>query len=138
METREYICEYCRKYYVPKRRRAQKFCSTSCRVSSHKLNAKLNKEITAKSLASVTEKTKVDKMSFAGVGNSVAGTLAAEGLKTLFTKEENKPATKLDIQKLEKRFNRYQEIKNMPLNNLGQKAFFDSVLQTVVYRTIFF
>lgn len=72
-------------------------------------------------------------MSLAEVGNSVAGNFAVEGMKSLFTKEENKPATKLDIQKLEKRFTRYQEIKNMNLNNLNQKPFFDTVLGIIVY-----
>jgi hypothetical protein len=76
----------------------------------------------------------VDKMSFAGVGNSVAGTLAVEGLKALFLSEENKPATKLDIQKLEKRLNRYQEIKNMPINFKNQKPFFDNIQNIIVYK----
>ena len=72
-------------------------------------------------------------MSFAGVGNSVAGTLAAETLKSLFTSEENKPATKSDIKNLERRFNRYQEIKNIPRNIQNQKPYYDSVQKVLVY-----
>jgi hypothetical protein len=72
-------------------------------------------------------------MSFAGVGNSVAGTLAVEALKSLFTSEENKPATKSDIKNLERRFNRYQQIKNIPKNIKNQKPYYDSVQKIVVY-----
>ena len=70
-----------------------------CRAHSHQLN-KIK-----------IEKTKIDQMSLARVENSTAGKLLANGLKTLFRKEENKPLTKLDLQNLERRLGRYQEIK---------------------------
>ncbi len=135
METRMYICHYCKKEYIPKRRKVQKFCSDSCRVSSHQLKKKSNEELITKTTKSIShlEKQKIKKMSLAGVGNSVAGTIAVEGLKALFTKEENKPATKLDILKLEQRFKRYQEINNLPRNINNQKPFYDSLLKGVVY-----
>lgn len=35
MESHHYTCHYCQKEFVPKRRKVQKFCSTSCRVRHH-------------------------------------------------------------------------------------------------------
>ncbi len=130
-----YVCQHCKKEYLPKRRKVQKFCNASCRVSSHQLKKKSNDELTTNrtNYKSNLEKLKVEKMSLAGVGNSVAGTIAVEGLKALFIKEENKPATKLDIQKLEERFKRYLEINNLPRNINNQKPFYDSLLKSVVY-----
>jgi hypothetical protein len=133
METRMYVCQYCRREYLPKRRRVQKFCSESCRSNSHQLKKKLNQQLVPTKTTPDQESIKVDKMSFAGVGNSVAGTLAVETLKSLFTSEENKPATKSDIKNLERRFNRYQEIKNIPRNIKNQKPYYDSVQKIVVY-----
>ncbi|WP_405564749.1 hypothetical protein [Polaribacter sp. Asnod6-C07] len=135
MESRMYVCQHCKKEYLPKRRKVQKFCNASCRVSSHQLKKKSNDELTTNrtNYKSNLEKLKVEKMSLAGVGNSVAGTIAVEGLKALFIKEENKPATKLDIQKLEERFKRYLEINNLPRNINNQKPFYDSLLKSVVY-----
>ncbi|MBU3010282.1 hypothetical protein KO506_02605 [Polaribacter vadi] len=135
MESRMYVCQHCKKEYLPKRRKVQKFCNASCRVSSHQLKKKSNDELTTNrtNYKSNLEKLKVEKMSLSGVGNSVAGTIAVEGLKALFIKEENKPATKLDIQKLEERFKRYLEINNLPRNINNQKPFYDSLLKSVVY-----
>ena len=133
METRNYICEYCKKDYIPKRRKVQKYCSNGCRVRSHQLKTKTTKELGLQKSISTPEKIKVDKMSMAGVGNSVAGTLAVEGLKALFIREENKPATKLDILKLGNKIKRYQEVKNIPINIYGKKPFFDNVLGLVIY-----
>ena len=127
METRMYVCLYCKKEYLPKRRRVQKFCSESCRSNSHQLKKKLNQQLVPTKTKTNQESIKVDKMSLAGVGNSVAGTLAVEGLKSLFTSEGNKPATKSDIKNLERRFNRYQEIKNIPRNIQNKKPYYDSV-----------
>ncbi len=130
-----YECHYCKKEYLPKKRGIQKFCCNSCRVRSHQLKKKSNDELTTNktNCKSNLEKIKVEKMSLAGVGNSVAGNIAVEGLKALFIKEENKPATKLDIQKLEERFKRYLEINNLPRNINNQKPFYDSLLKSVVY-----
>ena len=135
MESRKYYCKYCKKKYLPKRRGVQKFCSNSCRVRSHQLQLKLKEElplIKSKDKGNL-EKLKVEQISLAGVGNAFAGTMAVEGLKALFIKEENKPATKLDIQKLEEKFKRYQEINNLPRNINNQKPFYDNVQKIVVY-----
>ena len=101
MEERNYICQYCKKEYIPKRRRVQKFCSNSCRVGSHQLkNRKLKNGLIKKGSNQISEKTKIDKMSIAGVGNAAVGSLAADAVKTIFTKEENKPLTKRDLKEL--------------------------------------
>ena len=128
-----YVCLYCKKEYLPKRRRVQKFCSESCRSNSHQLKKKLNQQLVPTKTKTDQESIKVDKMSLAGVGNSVAGTLAVEGLKSLFTSEGNKPATKSDIKNLERRFNRYLEIKNIHRNIQNQIPYYDSVQKVVVY-----
>lgn len=133
METREYTCNYCQQDYIPKRRGVQKFCSPSCRVRSHQIKKESNEELSIIKTKSNSEILKVDKMSLAGVGNSVVGTLAVEGLKSLFTCEANKPATKSNIKNLERRFNRYQEIKKTR-NIQNQIPYYDSVQKIVVYK----
>ncbi|QNM84548.1 hypothetical protein H9W90_10540 [Polaribacter pectinis] len=134
MEPRMYVCEYCKKEYLPKRRRVQKFCSDSCRVRKHQLkSSKISKELSLKENIVQKEKTKIEAVSFAGVGNAALGNLAVKTLSTLFTKEENKPATKGDILKLTKLI-RYQEIRNLSKDLLGKKPFFDTVLKIVVYK----
>lgn len=133
MELRKYICDYCKIEYIPKRRKVQKFCSNSCRVSSHRSKMFTNQQLSIKGDKAHKKELKAPKMSLTGVGNSLAGTLVAEGLKSLFTNEENKPATKLDIKKLEQKIKRYQEIKNIPINFNNQKPYYDNVLNIVVY-----
>ena len=134
METRTYQCQYCRKEYVPKRRGVQKFCSDSCRVRSHQLKSKKPKgeEITIANNIK-TGKTKIEEMSFAGVGNSLGGNLAAQGLISVFTKDENKPATKGDVLNLAASLKRYHKIKNIPPNSMGQFPYFDLHTNRVVY-----
>ncbi|MFY9241676.1 MAG: hypothetical protein WAO74_01470 [Polaribacter sp.] len=134
METRTYECQYCRKDYVPKRRGVQKFCSNSCRVRSHQLKNKKPKgtEVTTGNNTK-TDKTKIEEMSIAGVANSLGGNLAAQGLISLFTKEENKPATKGDLLKLAASLKRYHQVKNLPPNHLGQIPNFDLYKGEIVY-----
>lgn len=134
METRTYICHYCRKDYVPKRRGVQKFCSNSCRVRTHQLKNKKPKvtEVTTGNNTK-TDKAKIEQMSLAGVGNSLGGNLAAQGLISLFTKEENKPATKGDLATLASRLKRYHQIKNLPPNHQGQIPNFDLYTGEIVY-----
>lgn len=135
MENRNYRCNYCKKEYIPKRRRVQKFCSNSCRVSFFKLKKKSsmnNSELT--SLGKKPKKQTVEAMSIAGIGNAAMGTLAADTIKSIFVNSDNKPATKADIEKLSLKLERFQIIKNMNPNIHGQKAYFDGALGIVVYR----
>ncbi|WP_299160251.1 hypothetical protein [uncultured Tenacibaculum sp.] len=107
METRLYKCEYCRKEFLPVRRRVQKYCSNSCRSKSHHKKAKSTDKIEVDKLGNKTTKTSVEKLSIAGVGNAAIGSAAVDLLKYAFTKEENKPATKSDIKNLAKKLKRY-------------------------------
>tara|TARA_R110002126_G_scaffold291794_2_gene458719 strand:- start:11118 stop:11516 length:399 start_codon:yes stop_codon:yes gene_type:complete len=97
METRLYECHYCKKEYLPKKRGVQKFCSNSCRVRSHQLkNKKTNVgEVTIEKTK--TQKTKIEQMSLAGVGNAAAAVFGVNIITALMTKFENKQATKQDI-----------------------------------------
>lgn len=134
MESRNYICNYCRKEYIPKRRGVQKFCSNSCRAGSHKLEKKKSKTGLVPAPQTVkSENTKIEEMSLAGVGNAMVGTFGAELLKSILTKEENKPATKGDLKLLSSKLERFQIIKNMNPNFNGQKAYYDNQQKIIVY-----
>ena len=82
------------------------------------------------------EKKETKKMSFAGTAESTAGTLLADGLVSLFTKEENKPATKGDLIKAISHLDRYQPIFEMSRNSLGQLPYFDMETKTVLYMGV--
>ncbi len=78
--------------------------------------------------------TKPAQMSIAGVGNAATGALLADGLKSLLTKDENKPATKGDLTKIFEKLNsRYHLVTNMAPNALGQYPYYDMVEGVVVY-----
>jgi hypothetical protein len=79
-------------------------------------------------------KTKIDQISFAGVGNAAIGTLAVNMVSNLLTSDGNKPATKNDIKNLTSKLtNRYHPINNIPIRYDGAKAFYDSETETYVY-----
>jgi hypothetical protein len=134
MEKHQYQCNYCKKEYIPKRRRVQKFCSNSCRVSSHQLKNKNSKTGLINKDNNLSKKMSVDEMSIAGVGNAAAGTLVVNAIKALLTREENKPATKGDLRSLFTKLEQFQEIVNMGKDIFGRKPFFDSKSKKVVYR----
>lgn len=134
MEKHQYECNYCKKEYIPKRRRVQKFCSDSCRVSSHQLKNNNSKKELIKSDNYLPKKTTVDQMSLAGVGNSAAGTLVVGVLKNVFTKDENKPATRKDLKELTSKLERYQEIKNLTNDTFGKRPYYDTIQRIIVYR----
>ena len=70
----------------------------------------------------------------AGVGNATAGSLIADGIKSVFSKEESKPATKGDVKRIESLLNqRYHEIANMQPNFEGKYPFYDMHTMSVVY-----
>ncbi|RBW55207.1 hypothetical protein DS884_16385 [Tenacibaculum sp. E3R01] len=134
METRLYKCEYCRKEFLPVRRRVQKYCSNSCRSKSHHQKVKSGDKIGIDKPENKTNKTSIEKLSVAGVGNAAIGSAAVDLLKYAFTKEENKPATKSDIKNLAKKLKRYHVINNMKPNFMGQLAYFDIELSVVIYK----
>jgi hypothetical protein len=134
METRLYECEYCKIEFLPARRKVQKFCSNSCRSKSHHQKTKKGNKLTTLNLEAKPTKTSIDKMSFAGVGNAAVGNLAVEAIKSIFISEENKPATKKDIQNLVDKFQRYRRIHNMQPNCNGQLPYFDLLLGIWIYK----
>lgn len=136
MDTYNYTCGYCGKDYIPKRRKVQKYCSASCRTRACNIrNApaknKLELQNTTKSEVS---KNKVEQMSWAGVGNAAAGTLAVNALSSLLTREENKPVTKKDFKEIkELLIKRYHPISNMRPDAYGNQPYFDLEKKIVVY-----
>lgn len=133
MEKHRYKCHYCGAKYIPKRRHVQKYCSNSCRVNAFKLRNKSEKNL-PEVQKNKKQQTK-DKMSWSGVGNAAAGVLATNLATSLFTKEENKPATKGDIQKLlNAEVNKIILIKNMPPRIDGARAYFDTNQQILIYK----
>ncbi|UAM97288.1 hypothetical protein K8354_13290 [Polaribacter litorisediminis] len=133
METRLYCCDYCKKEFLPTRRKVQKFCSNSCRSKSHHQKTKVSKALSTLKGVTKTEKTSIDKISLAGVGNSAIGNLAVNLAEKLLTAEENKPATKKDIQSIANKLKRYHLIKNMRPNFNGQRPYFDVELGVLLY-----
>jgi hypothetical protein len=137
MEKQYYTCQYCKKEFTPKRRKVQKFCSDSCRVSFHRfknIESKLKStNLQIKSEDQVPNKIKVDQISTAGVANAAIGSGLADLLISALTPEENKPATKGDILKLAASLQRYHRIKNLSPNLMGQFPYFDLIQGIVVY-----
>jgi len=134
-----YKCNYCGEEYKPKKRGTQKFCKTSCRVNSHQRKKKI-KEISLPKLANnenSTGNSYEEKVNAAGIINSALGTGLANGVQAVFTKSENKPATKKDIQDLiSKVQERYLPIINMPSKPDGTRPFYDTVQRAVLYLPV--
>lgn len=144
MENRRYKCEYCLEKFVPKRRRIQKYCSASCRSKAYHYRKTLHlkpelktstglKGIETESKIEMTE-NKRQGMSFAGVGNATAGTIAADLLTKAFTVEHKRPATKEDIQQIVNRLGRFHLITNMPPQPNRDLPYYDSENKSIVYR----
>lgn len=136
METHNYICKYCKKEFVPTRRRVQKYCKASCRSGAHQLRKRALS--TTKNQLVETEKKpakiKVEEISVSGVGNAALGTVAADLTKSIFTRTENKPATKGDLSKLQENLiGRYHKIANMNARIDGALPYFDMETKEVVY-----
>jgi hypothetical protein len=149
MEEEFYTCEFCQTKFIPKRRKAQKFCSQSCRSKNfHHKNKHVPEQLPKVNQTEILEKIEklnskknsVDKMSLPGVGNAAAGALAVESLKAVanaFVQEKNKPATKGDIQELKKLLgDRYRLIKNYKLGPNGEQHYFDLETNEIVYLPI--
>ena len=134
MENYLYKCQYCGTDYKPNRRKKQKYCSNSCRTRAFQIrNPQLGLTIPAEEKK--PEALKIDRMSFAGVGNAAVGTFAVNTLTRLLTIEENKPATKKDLQNLLKNLNnRYHPILNIPTRHDGAKPYYDLDTKTIIYK----
>ncbi len=80
---------------------------------------------------------KEQRISIAGIGNAAIANVATGFAKNIFTREENKPATKGDLKALlNQSQQRYLPVNNAPHRNDGTKAFYDSENKVVVYRNI--
>lgn len=134
-----YICKYCFKEFEPTRRRVQKYCSNTCRSKAYHErqthNSKEQKDIITTPVTNTTPvKTKIDSLSAAGVGQAAIGTLAADGLKSLFTPLDKKTATKGDIVELTRKLlNRYHLVKSLPPRIDGARPYFDIETNEIVY-----
>lgn len=140
-DNKYYTCEYCYNEFEPNRRRVQKYCSNTCRSKAFHAKKNTNKDLTiiksgkdAISNPASTSKNKVEEMSFAGVGNSMFGTLAADGIIDLFTPDAKKPATKGDLYNLIYKINqRYHRVMNLPNDQNGHSPYFDLNTNTITY-----
>jgi hypothetical protein len=139
MEKYNYICEYCSKEYMPRRRKIQKYCSNTCRVKAHfqKKERIKSKHETGVSNTVTSDKKQKEKINLAGIGNAAIANVATDTLKKLFTHEDSRPATKGDLNKLIAQFkNRYEKIENMPRRLDQTEAYFDNERKEVVYLRV--
>ena len=147
MEKHLYICKFCQNEFKPTRRKAQKFCSATCRSKNHhhknKITNKTSKEKEPKTFKE-PEKNKIaiEKMSPAAVGNAALGTLTANAVtavaKEIFVSENNKPATKGDIKELKELMESgYFEVHNVSPDPYGNKAYFDMSTNNIVYFNVY-
>ncbi len=133
MEEYRYNCNYCGVEYTPKRRRVQKYCCSSCRVNA--FNQRKTKGLSLPSVKKSETPPLKDKMSLSGIGNAAVGTLATNIVTNLLTREENKPATKGDIQKiLQGGIHKTILIRNIPPRMDGARAYFDTQQQILIYK----
>lgn len=72
-------------------------------------------------------------MSLPGIGNATAGSLAADGIKALFTTPDDRPATKGDLKALAKKSERYHKVVNLPPRADGTFPYFDMETNKIVY-----
>jgi hypothetical protein len=79
------------------------------------------------------ESAKTESMSWVGIGNAAAGTLAVNALSSLFTNDENKPATKKDINDVKNLISRFHPVKNLTHNRFGNAPFYDVETKSIVY-----
>jgi hypothetical protein len=81
-----------------------------------------------------SKSNKVEKMSWAGVGNAAAGAFLANKIDDFFKGSENKPVTRKEINELITTLKgRYFPIKNAPIRTDGAKLFYDILTQTYMY-----
>ena len=135
MENYLYTCHYCGIKYKPNRRNKQLFCSNSCRVNSFNIKKKKAIQNNKKGLANPEQKKESEqKINLAGIGNAAIANIATDFAKTIFTRDENKPATKGDIQAIMNvSQQRYFPVHNAPIGKDGTSAYYDTKTKTVVY-----
>jgi transposase-like protein len=133
MDEYRYNCNYCGVEYTPRRRHVQKYCCSSCRVNA--FNQRKTKSLSLPSIKKPEALPVKDQMSLSGIGNAAVGALAIDLATSLFTREENKPATKGDIEKiLQGGIHKTILIRNIPPRMDGARAYFDTQQQILIYK----
>ncbi|MFL1013206.1 hypothetical protein [Flavisericum labens] len=132
------ICLHCGDDYIPKRRGVQKFCCNSCRSRYWTLKSTSKPPLPQKkdsgNLPEKKSKDNKPNMSYAGIGNAALGSLAADGVKSLLTKKENKPASKNDIAELKALLTkRYFPVNNLPNDQFGKYPHYDMETGNIIY-----
>jgi len=140
MNKKYYTCNYCFDVYIPKRRRVQKYCSNTCRSKACYARKQSKKTTTKKPQEKLEKDTKavIDEVSVSGITNAALGTLMIELLKWLAITNENKPATKADLKRLEDKLKRYHRVNSLKPSNDGDLPYFDMETKTIVYRKVLF
>lgn len=135
MEKYQYICNYCCKEYVPRRRHVQRFCCTSCRVNDYNRRTKTSAPTSEKGLSIPQKGNQIHPgINLAGISNAAIANVAVDFAKHIFTRDENKPATKGDLKALlTETQERYLPVTNAPRRNDGTAAFYDTSIKQVVY-----
>jgi hypothetical protein len=134
----EYNCQYCGKDFVPNRRKVQKYCSNSCRSKAYHQRTKIA-PLNAPTVAEIQsspekkEKVKIEKVSSAGIANAAIGVTAVNLISNIFTKEDDKPATKGDLKRLSAKLGNFHPIANLEPGPDGRKPYFNVETKRVVY-----
>lgn len=137
MEKHLYICEYCSKKYLPRRRHKQRFCSNSCRVNAHNRKKKLKLAQKNKGLNKPVDSPTKDGINLGGIGNAAIANVATEIGKQLLIKEEDKPLTRGEFRaQMKSNYQRYIPVKNIPKRDDGASAYFDISSQQIVHFKI--
>jgi len=90
-----------------------------------------------KGLSNPSKDKSKEGISLAGISNAALANIATDIGKSIFTKVENRPATKGDIQALlNKNTERYILVKNIPKRFDGASAYFDTESKQVVHLKI--
>ena len=136
MNKKHYTCNYCFEEYVPKRRRVQKYCSSTCRSKAYHARKQGKKTKSKSPQDELEKKTKavIDEVSISGVTNAALGTLMIELSKWLITTKENKHVTRADFKRLEDKLKRYHRVNNLKPSNDGTLPYFDMDTKTIIYR----
>jgi hypothetical protein len=84
-----------------------------------------------------SDNKKKETINLAGIGNAAIANVTTDVLKSFFTSEDNKPATKGDLNRLLVQFkSRYDKIENMPKKLDQTEAYFDNEKKVVVYLKV--
>jgi hypothetical protein len=119
MENHLYICQYCSKVQT-NRRQKQKYCSNSCRTS---FTIRKFKGLNKPALENKNIEEKKNPGYYMGKVECSCRNFSCKYCLNLFTRDENKPATKKDIKEIKQLFITQHHHKNMPDRYDGARPF---------------